>query len=51
MVRAAAKEAAILQRKLFDESENRILDDYRKMKSVMLTTPDSTRFRAAVKRV
>lgn len=51
MVRAAAQEAALLQRKLFDESEERILDEYRKMASITVTTPDATLFRAAVEKV
>lgn len=51
MIRAAAQEAAVLQRKLYDEAEERILEDYRKMHAVTISTPDSTPFRVATRKV
>lgn len=51
MVRGAAQEAAVLQRRLYDEAEERILEDYRKMPSVMISTPDTKPFRVATQKV
>lgn len=51
MVRAAARDAAVLQRKIFEDADNKILEEYRNMASITLTTPDPAPFRAAVAKV
>lgn len=51
MLRVAVQEAAVLQRRLYDEDENRILEAYRKTPSVVVTTPAPEPFRASVQKV
>lgn len=50
-IQAAAQEAVVLQRKMSDEVDDKILEEYKKMPSVAITTPDPAPFKAATQKV
>lgn len=50
-IQAAAQEATVLQRKLSDEVDDKILEEYKKMSSVTVSTPDPAPFKAATQKV
>lgn len=50
-IQAAAQEAVVLQRKLSDEVDDKILEEYKKNPAVAITTPDPTPFKAATRKV
>lgn len=50
-IQAAAQEATLLQRKLSDEVDDKILEEYKKNPAVTISTPDPAPFKAATKKV
>ena len=51
LLKDAAREAAALQRRLMAESDNRLLDEYKKMSSVQINNADIAAFKAATQKV
>lgn len=50
-IQAAAQEAVVLQRKLTDEVDDKILEEYKKNPAVTVSTPDPAPFKAATQKV
>lgn len=50
-IQAAAQEAIALQRKLSDEVDDKILEEYKKNPAVTVSTPDPAPFKAATRKV
>lgn len=51
VIQAAAQEAVVLQRKLSDEIDDKLLEEYKKMPSVQVNIIDPAPFKAATKKV
>ena len=50
-IQAAAREATLLQRKLSDEADDRILEELKKNPALKISTPDPAPFKAATRKV